>query len=99
MIRLIATDIDGTLLPTGSMHPDEALRDCMERLTQLGIAPEETIVFGDAMNDIPLFSVTENSYAVSSAPAQVRQQAKHTVAPPEEQGVRKMLEFLASNEG
>lgn len=65
--------------------------------TQLGIAPEETAVFGDGINDIPLFSVTENSYAVETAPVQVRQEAKHTVAPPEQGGVLEILQTIITN--
>lgn len=59
---------------------------------RFGIAPEETITFGDAMNDIPMFSVTPNSCAVENAPETVRVHAAHTVAPPEQGGVAKCLE-------
>lgn len=58
---------------------------------QFGIRPEETIVFGDAMNDIPMFSTTPNSYAVENAPDAVRAYAAHTVPGPEYSGVAKYL--------
>lgn len=64
-----------------------------------GIRPEETIVFGDAMNDIPMFLTTPNSYAVENAPEAVRSKAAHTVMGPEYNGVTNYLRstFYLSN--
>jgi len=58
------------------------------------IMPEETIVFGDAMNDVPMFSATPNSYAVANAPEAVRNRAAHTVLPPERDGIAECLSRL-----
>ena len=46
----------------------------------LNISDDETAVFGDSANDIPMFELTENSYAMKNAPADIRQMAKHTTA-------------------
>ena len=43
----------------------------------LNIGSDETAVFGDSSNDIPMFELTENSYAMKNAPADIRQKAKH----------------------
>lgn len=58
---------------------------------RFGIRPEETIVFGDSMNDVPMFSCSPHSYAVETAPEAVRSQATHTVAGPEQNGVATLL--------
>ena len=44
----------------------------------LNIGDDETAVFGDSANDVPMFELTENSYAMKNAPADIRQKAKHT---------------------
>ena len=41
------------------------------------IGNEETAVFGDSSNDIPMFELTENSYAMKNAPEDIRQKAGH----------------------
>ena len=46
----------------------------------LNISDDETAVFGDSANDVPMFELTENSYAMKNAPADIRQMAKHTTA-------------------
>lgn len=58
------------------------------------IRPEETIVFGDSMNDIPMFSKTPHSYAVENAPDIVKSFASHIVAGPENDGIAKLLSAL-----
>lgn len=61
---------------------------------QFGIRPEETIVFGDAMNDIPMFLTTPHSYAIENAPEAVRTQAAHIVMGPEHNGVANFLRSI-----
>ncbi|SER58412.1 hypothetical protein SAMN04487944_106144 [Gracilibacillus ureilyticus] len=46
----------------------------------LQIKPEEIAVIGDAYNDIPMFEMTPNSFAMSSAPAAVQQKASYVVS-------------------
>lgn len=58
------------------------------------IQPEETIVFGDAMNDVSMFFTTPNSYAVENVPELVRIQAAHLVMGPENNGVAKCLDSI-----
>lgn len=86
-----------TLIPTGGVffdmitqHADKgtAVKAIQQ---QFGIKPEETVVFGDAMNDVPLFGTTPNSYAVESAPAEVRSHARGTIPPPDKDGVLNYL--------
>ena len=43
----------------------------------LNISDDETAVFGDSANDIPMFELTEHSYAMKKAPASVRRKARH----------------------
>ena len=43
----------------------------------LNISNDETAVFGDSENDVPMFELTENSYAMKNAPADIRQIAGH----------------------
>lgn len=66
-----------------------AVRELQRRFL---IRPEETIVFGDAMNDVSMFFTTPNSYAVENAPELVRIQATHLVMGPENNGVAKCLD-------
>ena len=42
----------------------------------LNVGDDETAVFGDSSNDIPMFALTEHAYAMKNAPADVRQKAK-----------------------
>lgn len=58
---------------------------------RFGIQPEETIVFGDSMNDVPMFSRTPNSYAVENAPDAVKTFATYVVAGPEDNGIERLL--------
>ncbi|MFC4401501.1 HAD family hydrolase [Gracilibacillus xinjiangensis] len=45
----------------------------------LQMEPNEIAVVGDSYNDIPMFEMTPNSYAMSTAPAAVQQKASHVV--------------------
>ncbi|SHN28548.1 Cof-type HAD-IIB family hydrolase [Gracilibacillus kekensis] len=45
----------------------------------LGIDPEEMAVIGDSYNDIPMFEMTPNSFAMSTAPKSVQEKAAHVV--------------------
>ena len=86
-----------TLVTTGDEFLDIITKDADKGTAvaalqcRFGIRPEETIVFGDAMNDVPMFSTTPNSYAVEHAEEAVRARAAHTVPPPERDGVAACL--------
>ena len=68
---------------------------------KLGITKEETMAFGDNLNDLGLLEAAEESYAIGSARDEVKAAAKH-VAPPlgeygESEVLLKMLEELDKN--
>lgn len=46
---------------------------------KLAVTPEETCVFGDFFNDIPMFVKAQHSYCMESAPEAVKARAKHIV--------------------
>lgn len=60
----------------------------------LGIAPEETMVFGDNENDIGLLHAGGESYAVGNALPVVKDAAKHVCGPYWEHGVYQVLKTL-----
>ena len=59
---------------------------------KLGITREETMAFGDNINDLGLLSAAEESYAIGSARDEVKAAAKHVAPPLSEYGVTKVLE-------
>ena len=64
----------------------------------LNIGNEETAVFGDSSNDIPMFELTENSYAMKNAPVDIREKAKHvTEEDNDHNGAMKALLRLTSS--
>lgn len=60
----------------------------------LGIKPEETMAFGDNINDIEMLQNAGESYAVSNAREEVRAAAHKTCAPYWEYGVLEVLKSL-----
>ncbi len=77
------------------VNPDadkgSSLRKLQERL---GISPEETMAFGDNINDLGLLAAAGESYAIGSAREEVKQAAKHVAPPLSEYGVTKVLKKL-----
>lgn len=64
----------------------------------LNIGNDETAVFGDSANDIQMFELTEYSYAMKNAPADIRQKAKHiTEEDNDHNGAMKALLRLTSS--
>lgn len=62
---------------------------------QLGITREETMAFGDNLNDLGLLAAAEESYAIGSARDEVKQAAKHIAPPLSENGESEvLLKFL-----
>ena len=63
----------------------------------LNISSDETAVFGDSSNDIPMFELTKNAYAMKNAPADIRRKANHvTREDNDHNGAMKTLIGLAS---
>lgn len=58
---------------------------------QLGISKEETMAFGDNLNDLGLLSAAEESYAIGSARDEVKAAAKHIAPPLSENGETEVL--------
>lgn len=58
--------------------------------TQMGV--DEIVVFGDNINDIPMFEIAQRSYAVENAVEKVKEQATHIIASNIDDGVVKFLE-------
>lgn len=89
-----------TLIATGGVFVDviaknadkgKAVRKIQE---QFGILPSETMVFGDAENDVSMFAASPNSYASELSPENVKAHARCTFEPPERNGVIKLLAEL-----
>lgn len=58
---------------------------------QLGITKEETMAFGDNLNDLGLLAAAEESYAIGSARDEVKAVAKHIAPPLKENGETEVL--------
>ena len=58
---------------------------------QLGITKEETMAFGDNLNDLGLLAAAEESYAIGSARDEVKAAAKHIAPPLKENGETEVL--------
>lgn len=61
---------------------------------ELQVGIDETIVFGDNINDIGMFSRAKDSYAVANARPEVKEAAKHIIDTNTNGGVIKILETL-----
>jgi hydroxymethylpyrimidine pyrophosphatase-like HAD family hydrolase len=57
----------------------------------LGISREETMAFGDNINDLGLLEAAEESYAIGSARDEVKAAAKHVAPPLSENGETEVL--------
>ena len=57
----------------------------------LGIKKEETMAFGDNLNDLGLLDAAEESYAIGSARDEVKNAAKHVAPPLSENGETEVL--------
>ena len=64
----------------------------------LNISPEETMAFGDNYNDIGMFQVAGESYAVASAQEGVKKAARYVAGSCEEEGVLQILKTLIYKE-
>ncbi|MDF2723437.1 MAG: phosphatase, partial [Paenibacillus sp.] len=71
-------------------HPQASKRDGVERLKQLAQA-ERIVCFGDNLNDLPMFDIAEEAYAMGNAHLLVKQQATAVLATNGEDGVARYL--------
>ncbi len=65
----------------------------------LEISPEETMVFGDQLNDVSMLRQAAYSYAVGSARPEVKAEAARIAPPLAEDGVLQVLKKLAEAKG
>lgn len=58
---------------------------------QLGIQPEETMVFGDYLNDIQMMQMADHSYAMANAHPELKKLARFSAPGNNENGVLKVI--------
>ncbi len=67
-----------------------------EIMAMEGVAPEEMIVFGDSENDVDMFGLTANSYAVANGLPDVRKAAQNIISSNNDDGVGKEIRKIIS---
>lgn len=75
------------ILPKG-VSKGETLEKIMERE---GWTKDEVLAFGDGENDVSLFDVVENSFAMGQAKAYVKERAKYVTASNNQEGIWQAL--------
>lgn len=65
---------------------------------RLGVGLDEVVVFGDADNDLPMFSAVPNSVAVSGATGEAANAARWHIGACEDDAVAAAIEGLAAGE-
>ena len=74
------------------VYPDADKGSSLKMLQKrLGITREETMAFGDNLNDLGLLEAAEESYAIGSARDEVKAAAKHIAPPLSENGETEVL--------
>ena len=71
------------------VHKGMALRVLCE---MEGIAPSQTIAVGDSFNDLPMLEAAGLGIAMGSAPQEVREAARYTAPPVEDDGLAEAIE-------
>lgn len=84
MIKLIAADMDGTLI-------GKILLKAIERYN---IKREEVAVLGDGMNDYSMFREFPCSFAMDNAVPEIKKAAKYITASNDESGVAKAIDKI-----
>lgn len=77
------------------MPPDVNKGTALRRLQrELGVTAEETVVFGDYLNDLEMLDEAAHSYAMANAHPEVRKRARHIAPPNSEHGVLQVVAQL-----
>ncbi|MFT4211627.1 MAG: Cof-type HAD-IIB family hydrolase [Microbacterium sp.] len=77
------------------MNPGVNKGEALRRLQRLlGIAPAQTVVFGDYLNDLELMDAADHSFAMANAHPLVAARARHRAPSNAEHGVVRVLERL-----
>jgi len=80
------------------VNPDADKGASLRKLQSLlGISREETMAFGDNINDLGLLAAAEESYAIGSARQEVKDAAKHVAPPLSEYGETQVLKKLLAS--
>jgi len=75
-----------------SVNKGEGVRALQE---MLGVTPEETLVFGDYYNDLPMFAQAKTVFVVADAPEEVKAYASRVIKSGDEFGVTEAIcEFV-----
>ncbi|MBS46096.1 MAG: HAD family hydrolase [Nocardioides sp.] len=77
-------------------HKGHAVRALQE---SLGVTPEETVAFGDYLNDLEMLDAAGQSYAMANAHPQVLARARHRAPSNADQGVLVVLRRLLDDAG
>ena len=56
---------------------------------------KRVVVFGDSVNDIPMFQIADEAYAVENALPELKKYATQIIASNEDDGVAKLLKEKA----
>lgn len=75
-------------------HKGKALNELQQ---QLGISVEETMVFGDYMNDIEMLKLAKYSFAMKNAHPSVKEVARYEAPSNDEDGVLQIIKQLLEN--
>lgn len=91
-------DVAGAGLSNVMPHGYNKGTAVLELCRLLGVGRDEVVVFGDADNDLTMFSVVENSVAVAGATPAAREAARWHVGRCEDDAVAAAIEALAAGE-
>lgn len=76
-------------------HMQATKGNALKKIQELyGISRQETMAFGDYLNDLELFDLAAYSYAMENAHEHVKQAAKYRTASNDDRGVERVLESL-----
>jgi Cof subfamily protein (haloacid dehalogenase superfamily) len=76
------------------VNKGQALRRLQEAL---GVTAEQTVVFGDYLNDLEMMDAADHSYAMANAHPDVAARARHRAPSNREHGVIRVLERLLAD--
>jgi YrbI family 3-deoxy-D-manno-octulosonate 8-phosphate phosphatase len=96
-LRARAAELRIRHLREGVQHKDRAVRDL---LRATGCGPEQALMIGDDLNDLPAFREVGIAVAVADAVPEVQQRAHHVTRLPGGSGaVREVVELVLRSQG